>query len=453
MPILSSEKTEIEEAILRALRDVSRPNPNRLKAGLRILLTTDLKTFETVCSKTVQNELSDFNRFLKNPEILAPLSCQKERSIPEVVSFIKQYILDNLQQLDNRTAILPNTVMVQKSIVEGEHLKSVVHSSALRNVVTQANHFDSLRKQLKENKIPSERIEKIIEDAVHYTRALHQAVLEGNISDILQCLSHHGVDVNLPDEQGMTVLHVAAREGLIEITKLLLTVPNIRLNPVSNNGWTPLHVAARSGYADIVAALLAMPNIDPNMVNSDGWSALHWAAWHGFPETVTVLLSAADININLMDRNQTRPLHLAARNGHSDVIRLLLSRREIEINASDNDQRTALHFVAMYNHESAARVLLSSNFLTLNRKDLDGLTALHWAARHGYIHILKALLAHPDILLKEHDNSGLMPLDWALRNGHQGVLLCLELDATLLEKSSWKQRALTFFRRFNGQVK
>jgi ankyrin repeat protein len=453
MSILSSEKTAIEQAIHQALRDVSRPNPNRLKAGLRILLTTDLNTFETVCSKTVQNELSDFNRFLKNPEILAPLSCREESSIQEVVSFIKQYILDNLQQLDNRTAILLNTFMVQKSIVEGEHLKSVIHSSALHNVVTQANHFDSLRKQLQENRVSAEKIEKIVANAVRYTKDLHQAVLEGNISDILQCLSHHGVDINLPDEQGMTVLHVAAREGLIEITKLLLTVPNIRLNPVSNNGWTPLHVAARSGYADIVDALLAMPNINPNMVNSDGWSALHWAAWHGFPETVTVLLAAEDININLPDKNQTTPLHLAARNGHSDVTRLLLSRREIEINVSDNEQRTALHLVAMYNHESAARVLLSSNFLELNCKDIDGLTSLHWAARHGYMHILKALLAHPDISIKERDNSGLTPLDWALRNGHQTALLCLELESVVTEKGSWKQRMLAFFRRFGGQKK
>jgi len=446
MPILPSEKTEIEAAIRQALRDVSRPNPYRLKAALRVLLTTDLKTFQSVCSETVQNELNDFNKFLTHPEILAPNSCKEASNKTDVVNFIKQHILDNLQLLDNRTSILPNTFMVQKSIIEGEHLKSVVHSSALRNVLTHANHFDEVEKKLKEKGLPAERIEKIIENAVYYTKTLHQAVLEANISDILACLSHHGVDVNLPDEQGMTPLHLAAREGLSETVKLLLTVPNIQVNPVSNNGWTPLHIAARLGFSEIVDALLAMPNVNPNMVNSDGWSTLHWAAWHGFPETVIVLLTAPGININLSDRNQTTPLHLAARNGHGDIISLMLSRAEIAVNAIDNEQRTPLHLAVMYNHESAVRVLLSFSALNLNLKDMDGLTALHWAARHGYTDILRALLAHPAISIEERDNSSLLPLDWAARNGHQEIALCFQTSFSANQRSGWLTKIRQFFK-------
>ena len=437
MPILPSEKTEIETAIRQALRDVSKPNPYRLKIALRVLVSTDLKTFQSVCSETVQNELKDFNEFLTHPETLAPLSCKEATNKTDVVDFIKQYVLENLQLLDNRTSILPNTFMVQKSIIEGEHLKSVVHSSALRNVLTQANHFEEVQKKLKEKGLPPEKIEKIIEEAVHYTKALHKAVLEANISEILECLSHHGVDVNLPDEQGMTPLHLAAREGLNETIKLLLTVPNIKVNSTSNNGWTPLHIAARLGHAEIVDAILAMPNVNPNMVNSDGWSTLHWAAWHGFPETVTVLLTARGININLADRNQTTPLHLAARNGHGDIISLLLSRSEIAVNALDNEYRTPLHLAVMYNHESALRVLLSFKKLNLNLKDMDGLTALHWAARHGYIDILKALLAHPDISIKERDNSGLLALDWAIRNAHQEVVDCFPSQLKVFRMPAW----------------
>ena len=50
MAITTEERIIIEQFLSRALRDVSRPNPYHLKAGIRILLATDIKTFEQICS-------------------------------------------------------------------------------------------------------------------------------------------------------------------------------------------------------------------------------------------------------------------------------------------------------------------------------------------------------------------------------------------------------------------
>ncbi len=448
MSLLPEEQTEIEQAIGKALRDVSRPNPYRLKAALRILMTTNLETFETVCSAAVQKELDEFIKLVRAPELIAPDSCRDETSRLAVINYIKQYTLSNFHLLDNRVSILPNTYMIKKSIVEGERLKSVVHASALRNVVANAHHFDKLQDKLKAEGIARDKINEQVRLAVQYTKELYKAVSEGNISHLLQCLSHHGVDVNLPDEQGMTPLHIAAREGLTETVKLLLTVPDIQPNLASNNGWTPLHIAARLGHADIVDALLTMPNINVNSVNSDGWSALHWAAWHGFTETVTVLLTAPGVKINLADQNRTTPFHLAARNGHPDVIAVLLSFEQIDVNALDNEQMTPLHLATMYNHAAAVTVLLSSPNIEVNRKDVDGLTPLHWAARNGYTNILKALLSHRDILVDGLDNSGLTPMDWALRNGHFVIEQYLApLSTRKPPKKHWTQKLKHFFIR------
>ncbi len=429
MGILPAEQKEIEETIAKDLRDVSRPNPYRLKAALRILMTTNVQTFISVCSPSLQKELHDFISLIEQPEILAPESCKNETDRQQILQLIKQYTLNNFHLLDNRTAILPNTHMVQQSIMEGERLKSVVHASAMRNIVTHAHYFDGLEKKLKQAGNSPEKIEEQIKSAMLYTQELHKAVLEGNISHVLKCLSYHGVDVNYPNEQGMTPLHLAAREGLAETVKILLTVPNIRVDLVSNNGWTALHIASRMGYADVVDALLTVPTINANAVNSDGWSALHWAAWHGFAETVTVLITAPGIEINLADKNGTTPLHMAARNGHPDIIAILLSIAGIQVNAVDNEQKTPLQLAVIYDHEAAVKVLLFDSHIDLNGHDMDGLTALHWAARNGYMGILQDLLEHPDTRRDELDNSGLIPYDWALRHGHMEAAKALNLTS------------------------
>ncbi|HRA42079.1 MAG TPA: ankyrin repeat domain-containing protein [Gammaproteobacteria bacterium] len=426
MAILPAEQAEIEKTLSNALRDISHANPFRLKAGLRILTTTNIETFQNVCSPAVQEDLKVFKKLLTNPETLAPKSTLSESNKADTLSFIKHYILSNLHLLDSRTAILPNTFMVQKSIMEGEHLKSVVHSSALRNVIMSAHYFDSLEKKFSEEGISKERIEPMVKNAKIYTHELHKAVLEGNISRLLKCVAVHGVDINFPNEQGMTPLHIAVQEGLTETVKILLTVPLIKLTAINNNGWTPLHIAARLGFSDIADALLTMPTIDPNAVNSDGWSALHWAAWHGFTETVTVLLAAPGINLNLKDRNDTSPLHLAARNGDPDVISVLLSAQGIDLNILDNEQHTPLHLAAIYNHEAAIKVLLKDAHIEVNLADMDGLTPLHWAARNGHLEILNDMLVHPDIIVDCMDNNFMIPMEWATRNGHISITKILK---------------------------
>ncbi len=225
MAFIASEQAEIESIIINALRDVSRANPYSLKAGLRILMTTDLQTFVSVCSTEVQQKLSDFITLLENPATIAPQSTKSEADRNEVAQFIKQVTLKNLHLLDNRTAILPNTYMVQKSIMEGERLKSVVHTSALRNIVTNANYFEMLEKKFKDEGKSADQIHVMIKKAVQSTENLHKAVREGNISEVLVSLAVHGVDINYPDELGLTPIHIATRAGLTETFKLLLTVP------------------------------------------------------------------------------------------------------------------------------------------------------------------------------------------------------------------------------------
>lgn len=448
MPLLPDEQTDIEQYISRALRDISHPNPYSLKAGLRILMTTNLQTFETICSENVKRALSDFTKLLLTPEALAPNSTNTTLTKTETLIFIKSYTLKNLSLLDNRVSILPNTYTIKKTIMEGERLKSVVHTSALINVEINAHYVDTLEEKFKKAGISPKEIQKYIEHAIDSTRELHKAVLEGNISNLLKNLSVPGVDPNLPDELGMTPLHLATREGHTETVKVLLTVPTINIHVINNNGWTPLHLAARMGFADSVDALLTPLDANPNVINSDGWSPLHWAAWHGFTEVVTVLLTAEGIRINPTDRNETTPLHWAARQGQSDVITVLLSIPGILVNPQDIEKKTPLHQAAQFDHVGAVKALLDSPDIEVNLTDIDGLSPLHWAALNGQVEILKALLTHRDILVEERDNTGMTPLDWAIRNGNTASIKILDPHFKHFQKRSFFIRAFQAFINF-----
>jgi hypothetical protein len=79
MSISTAEQTELEKTLRQALLDISHTNPYRLKAGLRILMTTNMQSFETVCSPIVQQDLNIFKQLLLN-------------SNPDVVAFVKSYV-------------------------------------------------------------------------------------------------------------------------------------------------------------------------------------------------------------------------------------------------------------------------------------------------------------------------------------------------------------------------
>lgn len=423
---IPENKAKIEDAIREALRDISKTNVYHLKAGLRILMTTTPETFASVCSAKVQRDLKEFIEFLSNPERLTPATANDDKQKEIVINYIKKYTLENLHLLDDRTSILPNTTMVQKSIKEGEQLKQVVHASALRNLAINTHYFSDLKKKFINEGMEELIAEKNVKKAMKHTTLLYKAVVERNISDILGHLAVRGVDINLPNERGMTPLHVAAQAGLIEITKLLLTVPHIKPNLVSNNGWTPLHIAARSGYADIVQALIATPSVEVNVVNSDGWTALHWAAWHGYSEVVTILVTTPHVDVNFGDKNGTTPLHLAARNGHADILAIFLSVPQVKVNPEDNEGKSPLDLAANYNHEAAVKTLLGSRDVDVNHADSEGFTALHWSARNGDLAILKLLLSHTKIDVNKLDSNGMNALEWAVQNEQEEAVTILK---------------------------
>jgi len=422
MTILDNDKELLEQNIKRHLTDLSLTNASRLRMGITILMNSGTEAFKSNCSNTVQNELAEFADIMLHPESLATQSCQTPEGREEVLQFIKQFSLDNLALLDKRTSILPN-VRMTTNIIKGQgHLKAVVHSSALFNVITAAHFVDAIEKKLTEQNIDRALIPRYIQSATQSMIRLHQAVIEGDITTIKQELSIPGVDVNYPNEDGLCFLHLAVRENHLDVVKLLLTKPDIHVNQVSNNGWTALHIAARLGNNDIIKELLKVPGINVNFVNSDGWTALHWAAWNGNFQVVNALLSNPEIDINKTDKNGTTALHWAARNGHGDIIISLLAHLETHVNPVDIEGKTPLHYACMYDHFQAVLSLIASPNIDPNPLDNDGMTPLHWGARGGNIDIVNVLCSLPNIDENVLDSNQMTPLDYAIRGGFTNIV-------------------------------
>jgi ankyrin repeat protein len=80
------------------------------------------------------------------------------------------------------------------------------------------------------------------------------AIKEGNPS-IIKLLINSDVDINTPNENGITALHIAVANGREDIVKLLLQ-HNANVNAKNNNGLTPLYVADNAGRSKVKEILL-----------------------------------------------------------------------------------------------------------------------------------------------------------------------------------------------------
>ncbi|MEM7457772.1 MAG: ankyrin repeat domain-containing protein [Planctomycetota bacterium] len=117
---------------------------------------------------------------------------------------------------------------------------------------------------------------------------LHVAAWNGS-NDILDLLIDRLDDVNLPDESGRSPLHSATLGNNIESVRLLIEA-GASVDGIQDSG-SPLLSAAWWGQTEIANYLIAN-RADIHRTDSDGNTALHKAVWQGNVGIVERLLSA-----------------------------------------------------------------------------------------------------------------------------------------------------------------
>jgi ankyrin repeat protein len=158
-------------------------------------------------------------------------------------------------------------------------------------------------------------------------------------------------DINIRDEEGMTLLHYAITENTVEMVRYLLKKgadPTIR----NNEGNNSFHLAVLFlTDTDVLDLMLGNENkIEIDERNKKGKTALHMAVMDSNTAAAKFLLSNG-ANPNVADEHGVTPLHVAAKYAKGmDIVELLLNRHGVDVNCFDNLGYNALAYAKYNDH-------------------------------------------------------------------------------------------------------
>jgi hypothetical protein len=168
----------------------------------------------------------------------------------------------------------------------------------------------------------------------------------GQVQELLK----RGLDPNLTDPDGNTLLMEAAREGAIEAARLLISHGAL-LSSQNRYGENALMLAAFKGRDNLVGLMLKR-GASPN---NSGWNALIYAAMKGHERIVQQLLDHG-ARVDAASDNGTTALMMASREGHSSIVELLLSYRA-DPNLINDSGLSALQYARQAQNLELARLL------------------------------------------------------------------------------------------------
>lgn len=139
----------------------------------------------------------------------------------------------------------------------------------------------------------------------------------GDAAEIAQAVSR-GLDPNITDENGNTLLIIAAREDQPKVVEELLKY-RVKVNARNPVGDTALMLASLRGHTRVVELLL----MAGAAADHSGWNPLLYASFEGHTAIVERLL-ARGASPDATAPNGATALMFAAKNGHQDVVARLL---------------------------------------------------------------------------------------------------------------------------------
>ncbi len=152
------------------------------------------------------------------------------------------------------------------------------------------------------------------------------AAMRGDLGAV-QALLARGVDVNVPQGDGMTALHWAGETGTAQLAQLLIDSGADLEAKTRLGDFTPLLIAAEAGNAVVIRMLLKAGAKVEARSSVGGATALHYAAEFGSVDAVLALIEhGADVNARQVAWGQT-PLIYAASKNRVEVIATLLAHR------------------------------------------------------------------------------------------------------------------------------
>lgn len=257
---------------------------------------------------------------------------------------------------------------------------------------------------------------------------------------MLDLLLDRGVNIDLKDRSGQTLLSFAAERGYTDIMERLLKRA-AKIESMDSNGWTPLTHATIKGQ-EMAMQLLLKHGVDINVGDQNGRTPLSHAVINGQGAAMQLLLhKKADMEAK--DNDGHTSLSHAASRDQLTIMGILLEQGA-DIETKDRQGQTPLSHTAGKNQEAAMQLLLDRGAY-IETKDERGQTPLSHAANRGHDAAVRLLLDKGANPLSK-DESGLTPQEHARLNKH------FETSSEL--KDHVKKRREQFWRqRFRGEAK
>lgn len=195
-----------------------------------------------------------------------------------------------------------------------------------------------------------------------------------------------GLDPNLRDTSGRSVLHHAALLGQAPAVRVLLE-NGAEVDAQNIQRRTALALAADQGHAQVVALLLDA-GADPNIAGIADQTPLHLAAWQGHVDCVRLLLSRGAAT-ELRDRTGNTALTLTATEDQPLVVEVLVAAGS-PLDGCTPLGHSPLMKAAMEGQTRVVETLLALGADT-GLRDRHGLSARDWAEREGHAHVQRLL--------------------------------------------------------------
>ncbi|RSL74450.1 hypothetical protein CEP53_000294 [Fusarium sp. AF-6] len=227
---------------------------------------------------------------------------------------------------------------------------------------------------------------------------------------VLRMLLAKGVDMEVRNNYGLTLLGLAANEGYLPMVELLLAMDGVDADSRNDKGRTPLTVAT-------------------NLVR-DITSNYRSECVHDHFGVVKYLLNSGQADINSRDDLGRTPLMHSARGGDHDLssFRMILDYEGVDIDATDNEGQTALSMAVFEDKEDKAILLLEKGADPNLGRPYEGETLLCYASSEGMVKFVREFISKGWADVQERNADGHNALCNAAKSSQLEILELL-LDA------------------------
>lgn len=240
---------------------------------------------------------------------------------------------------------------------------------------------------------------KLVKSLIPHTKPLDSKFLFDALDspDILKELLAHGIDANIQDEDGDSLLHnVLWRKKAKELLEILL--PKIKnIDVLTKENLSPLHLAIQFEETAI-AKILLDHGADVELPGPDGALPLDMADATENEELIKLVLQRY---LDKQDESKKTKLHHAAISKNREYVEALL-KNGASANIQDNEGQIALHYAVLSDTQEITQLLIPTS--NIDVRNNEGYTPLFLAVLLKREEIVKILLengADKKIVLKD----------------------------------------------------